>query len=147
MRLGQLLNWVEVLQVVQGQSYLPEVTEEQALERVVQVEEALEALEALEEMGANEDKRKGFANGILALKNASSQADRLVILGSLWRENKYFARQYLKELLSTEQKAAALFLEQNMSDVFLDVLWPDFGGEHLRAALDEYGARERRYGR
>lgn len=86
-------------------------------------EKALEALEALEEMGANEDKRKGFASGILALKNASSQADRLVILGSLWRENKYFARQYLKELLSTEQKAAALFLEQNMSDVFLDVLW------------------------
>ncbi len=30
--------------------------------------------------------------------------------------------------------------------VFLDVLWPDFSGEHLAAALDEFHRRERRYG-
>ena len=30
--------------------------------------------------------------------------------------------------------------------VFLDVLWPDFGMEHLQAALTEYQGRERRYG-
>jgi undecaprenyl diphosphate synthase len=30
--------------------------------------------------------------------------------------------------------------------VFSDVLWPDFDEEHLRAALDEFGARERRFG-
>ena len=30
--------------------------------------------------------------------------------------------------------------------VFLDVLWPDFRGEHLRQAIDEFGRRERRYG-
>ena len=30
--------------------------------------------------------------------------------------------------------------------VFLDVLWPDFGREHLEQALTEYGRRERRYG-
>jgi len=30
--------------------------------------------------------------------------------------------------------------------VFMDVLWPDFGEEHLRAALDEYARRERRFG-
>ena len=30
--------------------------------------------------------------------------------------------------------------------VFTDVLWPDFGREHLRAALDAYARRERRYG-
>jgi undecaprenyl diphosphate synthase len=30
--------------------------------------------------------------------------------------------------------------------MFVDTLWPDFGGEALRAALDEYSARERRYG-
>ncbi len=30
--------------------------------------------------------------------------------------------------------------------VFLDVLWPDFAGEHLAAALDEFWSRERRYG-
>ena len=30
--------------------------------------------------------------------------------------------------------------------VFMDVLWPDFGAEHLTAALDEYRGRERRYG-
>ena len=30
--------------------------------------------------------------------------------------------------------------------VFLDVLWPDFGGEHFAAALAEYSRRERRFG-
>jgi undecaprenyl diphosphate synthase len=30
--------------------------------------------------------------------------------------------------------------------VFMDVLWPDFGGEHLAAAIEEYHRRERRYG-
>lgn len=29
---------------------------------------------------------------------------------------------------------------------FTDVLWPDFGAEHLREALDQFGARERRFG-
>ncbi|MCG8441316.1 MAG: polyprenyl diphosphate synthase [Caulobacterales bacterium] len=30
--------------------------------------------------------------------------------------------------------------------VFLDVLWPDFGHDHFAAALDEFAARERRFG-
>ena len=30
--------------------------------------------------------------------------------------------------------------------VFLDVLWPDFSSEHLKAAVDEFQRRERRYG-
>ena len=30
--------------------------------------------------------------------------------------------------------------------LFLDVLWPDFGEEHLKAACDEFARRERRYG-
>lgn len=30
--------------------------------------------------------------------------------------------------------------------VFSDVLWPDFGAEELRAAVQEYHSRERRYG-
>lgn len=30
--------------------------------------------------------------------------------------------------------------------VFLDVLWPDFGEDHLRAAVLEYARRERRFG-
>lgn len=30
--------------------------------------------------------------------------------------------------------------------VFQDVLWPDFGEEHLKAALDEFAKRDRRYG-
>ncbi len=30
--------------------------------------------------------------------------------------------------------------------VFQDVLWPDYGGEPLAAAVTEFGARERRYG-
>ena len=30
--------------------------------------------------------------------------------------------------------------------LFVDTLWPDFDGEHLRSALGQYAARERRYG-
>ena len=30
--------------------------------------------------------------------------------------------------------------------IFLDILWPDFSGEHLAEAVREYGRRERRYG-
>ena len=30
--------------------------------------------------------------------------------------------------------------------LFVDTLWPDFDGEALRAALDQFAARERRYG-
>jgi undecaprenyl diphosphate synthase len=30
--------------------------------------------------------------------------------------------------------------------VFQDVLWPDYGGEHLRAAIETFQKRERRYG-
>ena len=30
--------------------------------------------------------------------------------------------------------------------LFVDTLWPDFDGEKLRAALDQYAGRERRYG-
>jgi undecaprenyl diphosphate synthase len=31
--------------------------------------------------------------------------------------------------------------------VFQDVYWPDYGPEHLKAAIAEYQSRERRYGR
>jgi undecaprenyl diphosphate synthase len=30
--------------------------------------------------------------------------------------------------------------------VFQDVLWPDYGPEHLKAAIAEFHTRERRYG-
>jgi undecaprenyl diphosphate synthase len=30
--------------------------------------------------------------------------------------------------------------------VFTDTLWPDFGADDLRAALDTFSARERRFG-
>ncbi|MGB3795418.1 MAG: polyprenyl diphosphate synthase [Alteraurantiacibacter sp.] len=30
--------------------------------------------------------------------------------------------------------------------LFMDVLWPDFGEDHLRAACEEFANRERRYG-
>lgn len=30
--------------------------------------------------------------------------------------------------------------------LFMDVLWPDFGEQHLRAAIEEFANRERRYG-
>jgi len=31
--------------------------------------------------------------------------------------------------------------------VFQDVLWPDFSGDHLKSALEEYQSRERRFGK
>jgi undecaprenyl diphosphate synthase len=31
--------------------------------------------------------------------------------------------------------------------VFSDVLWPDFEIEHLEEALEEFAARQRRFGR
>jgi undecaprenyl diphosphate synthase len=30
--------------------------------------------------------------------------------------------------------------------VFVDTLWPDFGEEQLRAAVDDYASRRRRFG-
>ena len=30
--------------------------------------------------------------------------------------------------------------------VFVDTLWPDFGEDQLRAALDDYASRRRRFG-
>lgn len=30
--------------------------------------------------------------------------------------------------------------------VLIDVLWPDFGGEHLRDAVEVYRSRQRRFG-
>jgi undecaprenyl diphosphate synthase len=30
--------------------------------------------------------------------------------------------------------------------VFVDKLWPDFSGEDLRAALEDYASRRRRFG-
>ena len=30
--------------------------------------------------------------------------------------------------------------------VFQDVLWPDYGPQHLKAAIDEFKGRDRRYG-
>ncbi len=31
--------------------------------------------------------------------------------------------------------------------VFMDILWPDFKGEHLEEAISEYSSRDRRYGK
>jgi undecaprenyl diphosphate synthase len=30
--------------------------------------------------------------------------------------------------------------------LFVDTLWPDFGADDLKAALEEFARRERRYG-
>ncbi len=49
---------------------------------------------------------------------------------------------------SGEQRLSNFLLWQAAYSEFLfqDVLWPDFGAEHLAAALRDYGGRERRYG-
>ncbi len=49
---------------------------------------------------------------------------------------------------SGEQRLSNFLLWQSAYAelVFLDVLWPDFEGAHLLAALDEFRRRERRYG-
>ena len=49
---------------------------------------------------------------------------------------------------SGEQRLSNFLLWQSAYSelVFTDTLWPDFGTEALRAALDEYAGRARRYG-
>jgi undecaprenyl diphosphate synthase len=49
---------------------------------------------------------------------------------------------------SGEQRLSNFLLWQSAYAelVFTDTFWPDFGEEHLRAALDEYARRGRRYG-
>jgi undecaprenyl diphosphate synthase len=49
---------------------------------------------------------------------------------------------------SGEQRLSNFLLWQSAYAEFLfpDVLWPDFAPEHLAAALDAFGRRERRYG-
>ncbi len=49
---------------------------------------------------------------------------------------------------SGEQRLSNFLLWQSAyaEFVFLDVLWPDFTGEHLSQAIDEFRHRERRFG-
>jgi len=49
---------------------------------------------------------------------------------------------------SGEQRISNFLLWQSAYAelMFMDVLWPDFGKQHLEAALAEYAKRERRYG-
>ncbi len=49
---------------------------------------------------------------------------------------------------SGEQRLSNFLLWQSAYTelVFLDIYWPDFGKDHLMAALQEYHRRERRYG-
>ncbi len=86
-------------------------------------EKALEALEALEEMGFDEKQKKGFLGGVLLLKGARTFDDKMAILASLCDSNVYFAREYLRELLYSDQRKAAEFLERNSGIHFLDILW------------------------
>ncbi len=50
---------------------------------------------------------------------------------------------------SGEQRISNFLLWQSAyaEYVFLDALWPDFGVEHLKEALEEYRKRERRFGK
>jgi undecaprenyl diphosphate synthase len=49
---------------------------------------------------------------------------------------------------SGEQRLSNFFLWQASyaEFVFQNVLWPDFGAEHLKAAIEEYRTRDRRFG-
>jgi undecaprenyl diphosphate synthase len=49
---------------------------------------------------------------------------------------------------SGEQRISNFLLWQSAYSelVFCDTLWPDFGAEELRAAVDEYAQRQRRFG-
>jgi len=66
------------------------------------------------------------------------------------------ARLYAPELpdpdlmirTSGEQRVSNFLLWQSAYSelVFTDALWPDFGADDLRRALDEYASRQRRFG-
>lgn len=49
---------------------------------------------------------------------------------------------------SGEQRTSNFLLWQSAyaEMVFLDTLWPDFDRRHLWAAIEQYAARDRRYG-
>ena len=49
---------------------------------------------------------------------------------------------------SGEQRVSNFFLWQSAyaEYVFTDTLWPDFGPDQLRAAIEEYASRRRRFG-
>lgn len=86
-------------------------------------QKALEAVDALIEMGLEKQKEKRFLEGIVSLRMANTFEEKLSILDSLYGFSPYFAREYLKELLLTDQKRAAVFLSDKGDVNFLDILW------------------------
>lgn len=86
-------------------------------------QKALEAVDALIEMGVDKQKERRFLEGVVSLKSAATFDEKLSILESLCGFSPYFAREYLKELLLTDQKRAATFLSDKGDVRFLDILW------------------------
>lgn len=92
------------------------------------------------------DAARRFAEAVAAGKNAPSDLDETLFRGLLATSDspppdlivRPSGEQRLSNFLLWEAAYAEL--------VFQDVLWPDYGEEHLRAAITEFAARDRRYG-
>ncbi|WP_296597900.1 polyprenyl diphosphate synthase [Phenylobacterium sp.] len=92
------------------------------------------------------DAARRFAEDVAAGRRAPSDLDEALFAGLLATSGapppdlivRPSGEQRLSNFLLWEAAYAEL--------VFQDVLWPDYGEEHLRAALAEFAARDRRYG-
>jgi undecaprenyl diphosphate synthase len=92
------------------------------------------------------DAARRFAEEVAAGRRAPQDLDETVFAGLLATAGtpppdlivRPSGEQRLSNFLLWEAAYAEL--------VFQDVLWPDYGEEHLKAALAEFAARDRRYG-
>ncbi|MCC6779499.1 MAG: di-trans,poly-cis-decaprenylcistransferase [Hyphomicrobiales bacterium] len=92
-----------------------------------------------------------------------SSRDAILAAAARWRQETPPSRDVFSALLSSPLDAGDVDLlirsggEKRLSDFllweaayaelcFVDTLWPDFGAEHLRAAIADFRARDRRFG-
>ncbi|WP_456309793.1 polyprenyl diphosphate synthase [Siccirubricoccus soli] len=99
----------------------------------------------------------GGRSEILAAAKAVAQAAQEGRLDPATLDEAGFARHLYTEGMPDPDLIIRTSGEQRLSNfllwqaayaefVFQDVLWPDFGAEHLAAAIRDFGRRERRYG-
>ena len=60
------------------------------------------------------------------------------------RTNEFLWDNRITDTVGAQGRESSTFAYAEL--FFTDVLWPDFSAAHLREALDQFGARERRFG-
>lgn len=91
-----------------------------------------------------------FAEDCLAGRQVPEAMDEDVMAGYLWTSDLGSLRDVDLVIRTSGEKRISNYLLWQAAYAefsFLDLCWPDFGPEHLRAAVEEYGNRDRRFGR